>query len=78
MNRSKLTEQQIASIADVLANSHDWDSDSLSQEVEQALELSDGSLDELLKFFLSIDPQVRFAASFNHRQFVLDFQTKKF
>ena len=76
MNRSILTEQQIASIADVLANCHDWDSASLSKDAEQVLELNDSSLDGLLKDFLNIDPRVRLAPDFDHRKFILEFQLR--
>ena len=78
MNSSNLTEQQIASIADVLANCHDWDTASLSKEAEQVLELGDGSLMGLLKDYLNIDPRVRLAPDFDHRKFILEFQFRDF
>lgn len=76
MNRSGLTEQQIASIADVLANCHDWDTANLLEEIEGVLDLKDSALKAMIGNYLSLDASIRLAPGFDHRQFVLEFQSK--
>lgn len=71
----KINQEEIAIIADVLANCHDWSIEDLNSEILNILGSEISNIDiegikVICDHFFELPVQERFSIKFNHRNFV--------